>query len=97
MPASPHSLKHELLEIHRRTVVHGGNTIPKDVDIIEAEERERRRDHPPQFIQTYLLSIHCIRKESTHKIMFFSLNNTSKKRSTEDHDTREIDITNIHV
>jgi len=26
MPLSPH-LKHELLEIHRRTVVHGGSTI----------------------------------------------------------------------
>jgi len=74
-----------------------------DVDIIE-EERERRRDLPPQFIQTCLpsslvaIESRYSHQESTRKTMLVFPNNTNKKRSAEDYDTiRKIDITKTHV
>ena len=42
MPVSPH-LKHELLEIHRRTVVHGGSTIHRDSTEGRRHYRSRRK------------------------------------------------------
>jgi len=43
MPASPHSLKHELLEIHRRTVAHGGSTIHRESTEGRRHYRRRKR------------------------------------------------------
>ena len=43
MPASPHSLKHELLEIHRRTVAHGGSTIHRESTTDKGRRHYKRR------------------------------------------------------